>query len=102
VAREPEYRFEWDPAKARSNLTTHGVGFELAATVFLDRLAISVFDRAHSDTEDRWITIGESIDGSVIVVVHTFTELGPGRYHIRLLSARRATRRERSAYEDGQ
>jgi len=53
-----EYKFDWDPVKARQNLQKHGVSFERAARVFIDPFAISVFDEKHSEDEDCWITIG--------------------------------------------
>jgi uncharacterized DUF497 family protein len=48
------YEFDWDPAKASSNLRNHGVAFDQAATVFLDPLALTVYDVASSDDEERW------------------------------------------------
>jgi uncharacterized DUF497 family protein len=55
------YTFEWDPIKAKENLRKHRISFEHAADVFLDRLAISVFDEENSDEEDRWVTIGKDL-----------------------------------------
>ena len=52
------YEFDWDPVKARQNLQKHGVSFERAARIFLDPFSISIFDEKHSESEDRWITIG--------------------------------------------
>ena len=54
------YNFEWDPGKERENLDKHGVAFDEAATVFLDSKALSIFDPDHSESEDRWITMGVS------------------------------------------
>jgi uncharacterized DUF497 family protein len=53
-----EYNFEWDPAKARENLRKHRVSFERAAQVFLDPHMLSIYDEAHSASEERWITLG--------------------------------------------
>jgi len=53
------YNFEWDPYKAKHNLRKYKVRFERAATIFLDHLAISIYDEEHSSEEDRWITIGK-------------------------------------------
>lgn len=64
-------RFEWDPDKAASNLETHGVSFEEAATVFGNLLAVTFFDPDHSDDEDRFLTFGESQDNRLLVIVHT-------------------------------
>jgi uncharacterized DUF497 family protein len=87
--------FEWDPEKARRNLTKHGVAFEEAATVFADFLSSTFPDPEHSIEEEREITIGTSERGRLLVVSHT--ERGD---RIRIISARKATRRERKAYEE--
>lgn len=63
---EPELDFAWDPIKAQTNFTKHGVTFAQAATVLLDPLALTVFDAAHSDWEDRWFTLGRSEDGRLL------------------------------------
>ena len=88
--------FEWDPEKAASNLKKHGVSFEEAATVFRDQLSLTFYDPDHSVDEDRYITIGTSTDGRLIIVSHTDRD-----DHIRIISARNATRRERKMYENG-
>jgi len=89
--------FEWDPDKAASNLAKHGVAFAEAATVFGDPLAITYFDPDHSDEEDRFLTFGHSNEGHVLVVSHT-----DRHDRTRIISARRATRKERKQYEKGQ
>lgn len=86
--------FEWDPDKAASNLTKHGVAFAEAATVFGDPLAITFFDPDHSDDEDRFVTFGHSNQGRLLVVSHTDRD-----NRTRIISARVATRRERKIYE---
>lgn len=97
----PQLNFEWDRQKARQNLRKHGVSFEVAGTVFLDPVAVSIFDGAHSGEEERWVTIGREPSGSLVVVVHTFVETGPDEAAVRIISARHATKRERQVYEDG-
>jgi len=87
--------FEWDERKARSNLGKHGVTFEEAATVFGDRLSLTIPDPEHSLTEERYITIGKALTRKLLVVVHT--DRGD---NIRIISARRASRRERKFYEE--
>lgn len=87
--------FEWDEGKAKKNLIKHGVSFEEASTVFEDPLSLTIADPLHSDEEDRLVTLGESTDGRPLVVV--FTERGD---NIRIISARRASRRERKDYEE--
>lgn len=59
--------FEWDPVKARSNAIKHGVEFEDAASVFRDPQMLSVYDGGHSDHEDRWITLGLTSQGVLLV-----------------------------------
>ena len=86
--------FEWDGKKAGSNARKHGLSFEEASTVFGDQLSLTIPDPAHSEKEDRLVTIGRSHRGRLLVVVHT--ERGD---NIRLISARPASRRERRAYE---
>lgn len=95
------FEFEWDPVKAAGNLQKHGVSFELAVSVFLDPLALSRFDPDHSNDEDRWLTLGRVSTGLVVVLVHTVREESSERLLMRVISARRATTRERRAYEEG-
>ncbi|MFH1219519.1 MAG: BrnT family toxin [Candidatus Eisenbacteria bacterium] len=92
------YIFEWDPRKAAANLRKHGVSFEGAAQVFLDPLSLSLYDRQHSRGEDRWITLGKNGSNRLLVVVHTFRQMAKNDSRIRVISARRATRREARQY----
>ena len=87
--------FEWDPRKAASNLTKHGVSFVEAVTVFRDPQARIVQDPRHSVGEERLAILGQSERGRLLSVM--FTERGT---RIRLISARKATRRERNDYEE--
>jgi uncharacterized DUF497 family protein len=86
---------EWDPAKARVNRLKHGVTFEEAATVFTDPLSSTIFDPLHSETEDRFIILGQSVQRRLLVVVHT--DRGNT---IRIISARVANSHERKTYEE--
>jgi uncharacterized protein len=88
--------FEWNPDKAAKNLRDHGVSFHEAATVFGDRMSVTVFDPDHLKEEDRYITIGLSNRRRLLIVAHT--ERGD---RIRIISARELTRAERVAYEEG-
>lgn len=90
---------EWDPRKAAGNRSKHRVAFEEAATVFLDPRALTVTDDEHSEHEVHWLTTGLSAFGRLIVVCHTFAEMGDQRARIRIISSRKATPRERSRYE---
>ena len=87
-------RFEWNSAKAARNVAKHGVTFDEASTVFGDAISITIADRRHSDEEDRWVTIGSTPRGRILVVVHTDRFDG-----LRVISAREATRIERETYE---
>jgi hypothetical protein len=89
-------KFEWDPRKAEFNRRKHGVSFDEAGTVFLDRLALSGPDPGHSAGESRYITFGISRLGRLLAVSHTYR-----RGAIRIINARRVTRGERKIYEEG-
>ncbi len=91
--------FEWDPAKAASNLRKHKVSFYDAATVFLDPLSQSVPDEGHNQYEERWITMGVARDGRLLVVSHTYIGTADHNISGRLISARTATPGERRQYE---
>ena len=94
------YTFEWDPIKAKKNLRKHRLSFDRAAEVFADPLAISIADEEHSKWEERWVSIGRDRSGGVLVLVHTFTEVSAEECKIRIISARKATRREVRQYEE--
>ena len=94
-----DYHFEWDAAKAESNRSQHGIPFELAATVFNDPLTVSIADAEHSQTEERWITIGQAQDSKLLVVIHTFDDSSSDSAIIRIISARQATQHEQRQYE---
>ena len=87
--------FEWDPRKARRNLTIHGVSFDEASTAFQDPLSKTIDDPQHSEDEERFVLLGHSHRNRLLVVVHT--ERGD---RIRLISARLAANRERVTYEE--
>jgi len=87
--------YEWDPAKAAANLRKHRISFVEAASVFLDPMALTFGDPDHSDEEDREITIGVSTKRRVLFVSHT----ARGN-RIRIISVRKATRKERRQYAE--
>lgn len=87
--------YKWDPKKATANLSKHGMSFEEAATAFLDPLAITFPDPDHSDEEDREITIGLTTKHRVAFVSHSLRG-----DRTRIISARRATPKERMQYEE--
>jgi uncharacterized protein len=87
--------FEWDPRKAAQNRKKHGVSFHEAATIFGDPVAVTYHDPDHSVTEDRFVTVGTSTSGRVLIVAHT--DRGES---VRIISARKTTKRERAHYEE--
>lgn len=87
--------FEWNPDKAAVNLKKHGVSFEEAATVFNDSLSVTFPDPDHSLGESRYVIIGLSKFGQLLVVAHTERE-----EKVRIISTRKATRQERRFYEE--
>ena len=87
-------QFVWDPDKAVLNKRKHGIDFEEAATIFRDPLLLVIPDWAHSETEERWIALGNSVRQLLLVVVHTEDE-----QTIRIITARKATARETRQYE---
>jgi uncharacterized protein len=91
-------RFDWDPAKAAANLRKHHVSFEAAASVFYDDFAVQFFDEEHSDDEDRFLLLGMSSDGRLLLVCHCEREEGEV---IRIISARKATASEADYYPGG-
>ena len=86
----------WDPAKARGNAAKHGVAFEEAATVFCDTNARLMHDPDHSQTEDRFLLLGLSVKLRILAVAHSYRR---GDSEIRIISARKASKRERRQYE---
>ena len=100
MVRQVRYYFDWDPNKAKANRVKHGIVFEEASSIFLDSRMITVFDSAHGEIEDRWATIGIDRNGILLVVVHTFQQLEADCCRIRIISARRATRRESRQYRE--
>lgn len=89
-------QFEWDDNKEKINLSKHGIDFSTAALVFQDENRIEFYDKAHSEDEDRYITIGQ-INGVAIIAMVVYTER---ENTIRLISARKATSQERRRYYD--
>lgn len=91
-------KFEWDHAKANANLKKHGVSFEEAQTVFYDEFAVQFFDDKHSGDEERFLLLGMSTGAQLLLVCHC--ERDSGRV-IRIISARKATKRESTFYGGG-
>lgn len=87
--------FEWDENKAVSNFSKHGVSFDEAKTVFDDPLYVDFFDPDHSDEEERYLMVGASNRGRLLIVSYT-----ERKKSIRVISAREVTKSEREAYEE--
>ncbi len=87
--------FQWDKDKAKTNLKKHGISFEEASTVFHDTQSLTIHDPLHSTGEDRFVIVGYSCTRHLLVVVHV--DHGD---RIRIISARRVTRKERKIYEE--
>ena len=87
--------FEWDPKKAKENLETHGISFDEASTAFEDKSSLAIYDPLYSEEEDRFILIGNSHRNRLLVIVHT-----ERIENIRIISARKATKKEGQQYEE--
>ena len=94
--------FEWDERKGRQNRKVHKVAFEEAKTVFNDPFLISFPDEVHSGHEERLLSVGTSIRGRVLLVVHTENYEEDGVIIVRIISARKATSSERRTYEENE
>ena len=88
-------KFDWDQTKASANSKKHGVTFEEARTVFFDEFAVQFFDEDHSSEEERFLLLGLSSDAKLLLVCHCEREQGDV---IRIISARKATKREAAHY----
>ena len=93
-----DIKFSWDARKAKQNLRKHRVSFEEASTVFFDENAVEFFDPDHSKKEDRFLMLGLSWRLRVLVVCYCFRKKG---WKIRIISARKATKKEERAYLRG-
>jgi len=91
-------RFEWDRRKSESNQKKHGVSFEEAREVFDDPLHLSILDHRFSYFEERWITVGQTVQRRVVVVANLYFD-DDGEEVVRIISAREATANERRQYE---
>ena len=95
------FQFEWDEGKADANARKHGVAFDLASTVFHDPRLLTVADLEHSETEERWFSVGCANNGVVMSIVYLWSDADPTVTNIRLISARKSTQAEIRQYEEG-
>lgn len=94
------YRFDWDEVKAATNVRKHGVSFDLACTIFRDPRLLTVADLVHSETEERWFSIGCASNGRLLTVVYLWSDADPSAIKVRLFSARKATQAETLQYQE--
>ena len=90
-------KFTWDAEKEKINKRKHKVTFLEACYVFADKFMLTMFDDEHSEDEDRWITIGQSLNADILIVTHTFRGI-KGRESVRIISARKANKNEAKQY----
>lgn len=91
-------KFEWNAAKAATNIKKHGVSFEEAKSVFFDEFAVQFFDQENSENEDRFLMLGISNETNLLLVCHCERDQGNT---IRIISARKATKKESKNYQRG-
>lgn len=90
-------KFEWDIEKEKLNRKKHKVTFREACYIFADKYMLTFYDKEHSEDEDRWITIGQSLSSSILVVAHTYRKI-KGKEIVRIISARKASKHEEKQY----
>jgi uncharacterized protein len=93
-----QYNFEWNNGKNFQNIRKHNISFERSASVFSDPRALTIFDDEYSGYEERWITLGISRTGVLLVAHHTFEVINETRTRIRIFSARKASQKEYTQY----
>ncbi len=91
-------KFEWDKNKEKLNIRDHKITFEQASYVFSDPFSLSKFDDEHSDDEDRYVILGSTLGEIILLVVHTFNDKN-GVEFVRIISARKATKKEKNIYQ---
>ena len=94
MATKIHVEFDWDDAKELSNMRKHGIKFGRAVEIFNDPDANTEHDILHSDEEDRWVTAGFDKSGTLLMVCHTYVEITPVDFYVRIISAREPTKRE--------
>jgi uncharacterized DUF497 family protein len=87
VVSERPFQFRWDESKADANARKHGISFESASTVFFDPRLLTVADVDHSETEERWFSVGVASNGVLVSVIYLWSDVDPVAIEIRLISA---------------
>jgi hypothetical protein len=90
-------KFDWDIKKENENQRKHKIPFLDACLIFADKYSLTLLDSKHSTTEERWITFGQTPKGKLLVVVHTYRNI-KGKEVVRIISARKATKKEEIQY----
>lgn len=90
-------KFIWDPDKEKINIQKHKISFTESCYVFADQYSLNLFDEQHSEDEDRWITLGQTPNGKILIVVHAFKKIDEIEV-IRIISSRKATKKETKKY----
>jgi uncharacterized DUF497 family protein len=96
----PQFQFEWDEIKSFANEHKHGVSFDLACTVFRDPRLLTVADLEHSETEERWFSIGVAANGALLSIVYLWSRSESAVASVRLISARKSTQGEIRQYQE--
>ncbi|WP_353570966.1 BrnT family toxin [Candidatus Albibeggiatoa sp. nov. BB20] len=91
-------KFEWNRRKEQINIKKHGVSFSQASSIFSDPYALSQYDDEHSHDEDRWALLGKASNEVILIVVHTMKDAN-GLEIVRIISARKATKKEIQMYQ---
>lgn len=102
MSQPRQLHFEWDEAKALSNVRKHGVAFLSAVTIFRDPRIVTMSDQDHSSSEERWISTGIASNGVLFVVAYRWAEVDAANVNVRIISARKATSAEQRAYQESQ
>lgn len=90
-------KFSWDKQKEKINWQKHKVAFIEACYIFTDKYSLTIYDKNHSIDEDRWITLGQTPQGKLLLVVHTYRSIN-NEEQVRIISARKATKKEIKQY----
>ena len=94
------FQFEWDEVKADANARKRGVTFDMASTVFHDPRLLTVADVEHSESEERWFSVGCASKGVMLSVVYLWSDTDPTAINVRLISARKSTQAEDRQYQE--
>lgn len=92
-------KFIWDPAKEKINIQKHKINFTESCYIFPDQYSLKLFDKNHSEGEDRWITLGQTLNGNILLVVHAFVKMDDIEV-MRIISSRKAIKRSKRIFRE--